>query len=106
MYEATVAQYLIKLKEVLAQPLKNFADDSLDDVPKKPGVYVIYDKKSQRIICRQNEEPQETFVERPQERKHRRQPVQEGTRSKSWHRQRKRDQKIHRGELQFSLLSD
>ena len=50
IYEATVAHYLIKLKEVLSQPPKNFADNSLDDVPKKPGVYVIYDKKSQRII--------------------------------------------------------
>jgi excinuclease UvrABC nuclease subunit len=49
-YEATVAQYLIKLKEVLAQPPKNFADDTLDDVPKKPGVYVIHDKKSEQII--------------------------------------------------------
>jgi excinuclease UvrABC nuclease subunit len=50
MYEAIVARYLKRLKEVLGQPPKNFADDSSDDVPKKPGVYVIYNKKSQQII--------------------------------------------------------
>ena len=50
MYEGIVARYLKRLKEVLGQPPKNFADNSLDNVPKKPGVYVIHDKKSQRII--------------------------------------------------------
>jgi excinuclease UvrABC nuclease subunit len=49
-YEITVTRYLVKLKEVLSQPIKNFADNSLDDVPMKPGVYVIYDKRSQQII--------------------------------------------------------
>jgi hypothetical protein len=44
MYEATVGRYLVKLKEVLSQPIKNFADNSLDDVPMKPGVYVIYEQ--------------------------------------------------------------
>lgn len=50
MYEAVIAQYLVKLKEVLNQPVKNFADNRSDDVPKKPGVYIISDKKAQQII--------------------------------------------------------
>jgi excinuclease UvrABC nuclease subunit len=50
MYEAIVAQYLKRLEDVLGQPLHNFTDDSSADVPKKLGVYVIYDKKLQRII--------------------------------------------------------
>jgi excinuclease UvrABC nuclease subunit len=50
MFETIVAKYLNRLKKVLGQPLSNFVDASSDDVPKKPGVYIIYDEKSQQII--------------------------------------------------------
>lgn len=38
------------LKKLLAEPRYRFADASSRDIPKAPGVYVIYDKRVNAII--------------------------------------------------------
>ena len=50
MYESVVSHYVEMLKRLLAKPRYRFVDASSLDVPKKPGVYVIYDKRINAII--------------------------------------------------------
>ena len=50
MCERVVFHYVELLKKLLAEPPYRFADASSQDVPKAPGVYVIYDKRMDVII--------------------------------------------------------
>lgn len=48
MYECIISRYLDMMRKLLAGPKFNFAEVSSMNVPKEPGVYVIYDKKKQK----------------------------------------------------------
>jgi excinuclease UvrABC nuclease subunit len=50
LYESVVSHYLELLKKLLAGPSHRFSDASSRDVPKAPGVYVIYDKRMNGVI--------------------------------------------------------
>jgi len=50
MYESVVLRYVEKMNELLAKPRYSFSNVSSRDVPQKHGVYVIYDKKLEKII--------------------------------------------------------
>jgi len=50
LYESIVSHYVGMLKKLLAKPRYRFADASSRDIPKKPGVYVIYEKRMNAII--------------------------------------------------------
>lgn len=50
MYDHVISQYLAMMKKLLAGSKYNFAEVSSTDVPKEPGVYVIYDKIEKAII--------------------------------------------------------
>jgi excinuclease UvrABC nuclease subunit len=50
LYENVVSHYVELLKKLFAEPPYRFADASSQDVPKAPGVYVIYDKRTDAII--------------------------------------------------------
>jgi excinuclease UvrABC nuclease subunit len=50
LYEEVASSYVKKMEEVLSQPETNFSTASSGDVSKKPGVYVIRDKKLGEII--------------------------------------------------------
>ena len=50
MYESDASRYVEMLKKLLAEPRYRFSDASSRDVPKAPGVYVIYDKRTDAII--------------------------------------------------------
>ena len=50
MYESVVSQYTKKMKELLERPKLSFSEASSTDVLQKPGVYVIYDKRLEKII--------------------------------------------------------
>lgn len=44
MYESVVSHYVGMLEKLLAEPRYRFADASPRNIPKEPGIYVIYDK--------------------------------------------------------------
>ena len=50
LYESVVSHYVEMLKKLLIEPRYRFANASSQDVPKEPGVYVIYDKRINAII--------------------------------------------------------
>lgn len=50
LYDRVISRYLAMLKRLLAEPSYNFAEVSSRNVPKKLGVYVIYDKRVNLII--------------------------------------------------------
>jgi hypothetical protein len=50
MYEDTVADYLELMKTLLARSSHDFSTATSINVPKKPGVYIIHDKKIDAII--------------------------------------------------------
>jgi len=50
MYECIISRYLDMMRKLLAGPKFNFAEVSSMNVPKEPGVYVIYDKKKAKAI--------------------------------------------------------
>jgi len=50
LYESVISHYVEMLKKLLAKPRYRFADASSRDIPKEPGVYVIYDKRTKAII--------------------------------------------------------
>ena len=50
MYESVVSHYVEKMKKLLTKPRYRCSDASSRDIPKEPGVYVIYDKRMDAII--------------------------------------------------------
>lgn len=50
MYTNIVSRYLAMVNKLMAEPIYNFAEASSRDVPEKPGVYLIYDKRVKAII--------------------------------------------------------
>jgi len=50
LYEPVVSHYVGKMNELLSKPNYSFSDVSSRDVPQEHGVYVIYDKKLEKII--------------------------------------------------------
>ena len=48
--ESVVSHYVEMLEKLLAEPRYRFADASSRDVPREPGVYVIYDERVSKII--------------------------------------------------------
>ena len=50
MCEDTVAAYLELIKKLLARSSHGFSTAASINVPKKPGVYVIYDRKTDALI--------------------------------------------------------
>lgn len=50
MYEDIVTDHLELMKQLLARSRHSFSTATSVDVPKKPGVYVIYDRKTDAII--------------------------------------------------------
>ena len=50
MYNETISQYMEKMNLLLGTPSANFSDVSSSEIPRKPGVYVIYDRTLKSVI--------------------------------------------------------
>lgn len=50
MYDVVISKYVAMMNNLLSEPKLSFSEASSNDVPKEPGVYVIYDKKVKAII--------------------------------------------------------
>lgn len=50
MYESVVLLYTNKMEELLERPKLGFSEASSENVLREPGVYVIFDKRLEKII--------------------------------------------------------
>ena len=50
LYKEVISKYATMMMKLLSEPKHSFAETSSANVPKDPGVYIIYNKTAKRII--------------------------------------------------------